>query len=100
MSYTRVATVKLALAALPIPFTSGESKKLAKYMEAGVREYWSVNPYQKNVLVYHFPSEVYPVIYSMDVDIPVGIYEGELVINLSNLIGVIDKFLKSKHDKK
>ena len=74
--------------------TRDYGKKLAKYMEAGVREYWIVNPYQKNVLVYHFPSEVYPVIYSMDVDIPVGIYEGELVINLSNLIGVIDKFLK------
>ena len=69
-------------------------KKLNIYNDKGVREYWIVNPYQKNVLVYHFPSEVYPVIYGMDVDIPVGIYEGELVINLSNLIGVIDKFLK------
>ena len=58
-----------------------------------LREYWIVNPYQKNVLVYYFASEIYPVIYGMDADIPVGIYDGALKINLSKLIGIIDKFI-------
>jgi len=73
--------------------TRDYGKKLAKYMEAGVREYWIVNPYQKNVLVYYFSSDIYPVIYGMDVDIPVGIYDGGLKINLSKLIQIIDKFI-------
>lgn len=73
--------------------TRDYGKKLAKYMEAGVREYWIVNPYQKMILVYDFTSEVYPVIYGLDADVPVAIYDGELTINISNLIGIIDKLL-------
>ena len=73
--------------------TRDYGKKLAKYMEAGVREYWIVNPYQKMILVYDFTSEVYPVIYGLDADVPVAIYHGELTINISNLIGIIDKLL-------
>lgn len=71
-------------------------KKLGKYIDAGVREYWIVNPYQKHVLVYYFASEVYPVIYGLDADIPVGIYDGDLTINLSRLIPTIERLISSK----
>lgn len=61
------------------------TKKLAKYMEAGVREYWILDPYQKKLLVYFFESEVCPVIYGLDQPIPVEIYNGELEIEFSNI---------------
>lgn len=61
-------------------------KKLDKYMEAGVKEYWMIDPYKKKVIVYEFAKESYPTIYGMDGQIPVGIYDGQLLINMS-LIG-------------
>ena len=61
------------------------TKKLFKYMNAGVREYWILDPAQKKLLVYFFESEVYPVIYGLDQSVPVGIYNGELTIDFSNI---------------
>lgn len=57
-------------------------KKLDKYMEAGVREYWMVDIKQQKVIVYQFESEIYPVIYGWDQIIPIGIYEGKLIIDM------------------
>lgn len=61
------------------------TKKLAKYMNAGVREYWILDPYQNKLLVYFFESEVCPVIYGLDQPVSVNIYNGELKIDFSNL---------------
>lgn len=61
------------------------TKKLFKYMEAGVREYWILDPAQRALLVYFFESEVYPVIYGLDQPVPVGIYNGDLTIDFSNI---------------
>lgn len=61
------------------------TKKLVKYMEAGVREYWILDPIQKRLMVYFFESEVYPVIYGLDQSVPVGIYNGELSIDFTNI---------------
>lgn len=57
-------------------------KKLDKYMEAGVREYWMVDPDKRKVIVYEFEKESYPMVYGMDGQIPVGIYEGKLSIDM------------------
>ncbi len=62
------------------------TKKLSKYMAAGVREYWILDPYQQKLLVYFFESEVCPVIYGMSEPVPVGIYNGELEIVFSNIV--------------
>ena len=69
------------------------TKKLAKYMEAGVREYWILEPDQKRLLVYFFEGDVYPVIYGLDQPIPVGIYNGDLVIDFSNIAKWIEESL-------
>ena len=61
------------------------TKKLSKYMAAGVREYWILDPYQQKLLVYFFESEVCPVIYGLNESVPVGIYNGELEIVFSNI---------------
>lgn len=58
-------------------------KKLDKYMEAGVREYWMVDMKQKKVVVYQFETESYPVIYGFEQPVPVGIYDGELKIDMN-----------------
>lgn len=69
------------------------TKKLAKYMEAGVREYWILDPEQKRLLVYFFEGDVYPVIYGLDQPVPVGIYNGDLVIDFSNIAKWIEESL-------
>ena len=69
------------------------TKKLAKYMEAGVREYWILDPYQKRLLVYFFEGDVFPVIYEFDQPVPVGIYNGDLVIDFSNIAKWIEESL-------
>ena len=61
------------------------TKKLVKYMEAGVREYWILDPYQQKLIVYFFESDAYPVIYGLDQPVPIGIYNGELVIQFEHI---------------
>lgn len=61
------------------------TKKMLKYMEAGVKEYWILDPYQQKLLVYFFESEVCPVIHGIDRPVPVGIYNGELMIQLEHI---------------
>ncbi len=60
--------------------------KLEKYHKAGVREYWIVDPYQKIILVYDLKGEGGVTIYPIQQDVPVGIYDQKLVINLSRLM--------------
>lgn len=61
------------------------TKKLMKYMNAGVREYWILDPYQQKLIVYFFESEVCPAIYGLDKPVPVGIYDGGLTITFSHI---------------
>ena len=62
-------------------------------MDAGVKEYWIVDPYQKHIMVYEFNKEVCPVIYGIDADVPVGLYDGKLTINLANVMKKIERLL-------
>lgn len=61
------------------------TKKLSKYMAAGVREYWILDPYQQKLIVYFFESEVCPGIYGLNESVPLGIYGGELLIDFSHI---------------
>ena len=61
-------------------------KKLQKYERAGVREYWILDPYQKNLLVYFFESELCPVICGLDQSVPINIYEGKLEIQFTHIL--------------
>lgn len=55
--------------------------KTEKYMSAGCREYWIVDPDGEAVIVYDFENERYPMIYSFEDKVPVNIYEGKLEID-------------------
>lgn len=45
--------------------------KLHKYMNAGVREYWIIDPYKKKVIAYDFENEGYPAIYGFESNVPI-----------------------------
>lgn len=57
--------------------------KTQKYNTAGVREYWILDPDNRQVIVYDFDHDRYPVIYGFTDHIPVGIWDGELEIDFS-----------------
>lgn len=59
--------------------------KNAKYMNAGVKEYWIVDPYKKYVLVYCYEDLDCPKIYPMEKSIPVNLYEGKLEIDFEQM---------------
>lgn len=60
-------------------------RKLNKYQEAGVREYWIVDPEGERVLVYAFETEIYPVIYGKNEKVPVGISDGDCIVDFKEV---------------
>ena len=60
--------------------------KLYKYSNAGVREYWIVDPKYKIVTVHRFEEEEYtPQKYDFEDKIPVGISDGKCVIDFARV---------------
>lgn len=69
------------------PSTKGKDMflKLMKYKNAGVREYWMIDIGKGRVITYYFEEDDIPVIYGMDQKVPVKIFQGELVIDFSEV---------------
>lgn len=59
--------------------------KHGKYAEAGVREYWIVDPAKKRTTVYRYEEDPAPMLFSFEQTITVGIYK-DLNITISELI--------------
>ena len=68
--------------------------KLHKYANAGVREYWLVDLESEQLLVYELDESLYsfPKLYSFLQTVPVGIWGGKLVMDLSELKEDIEPF--------
>lgn len=62
--------------------------KLGRYERAGVREYWIVDPIKQTTVVYMFDSGSKSVIqmYPFDAEIPVGVYNGDLKIEVGRFL--------------
>lgn len=59
------------------------SLKMVKYMNAGVREYWIVDPKRETVVCYFFEAEDYPCMYTFQDTVPVRIFDEKLKIDFS-----------------
>jgi len=68
--------------------------KLGKYAEAGVREYWVVDPKKETVIVYKFSredeneAEIY--FYTFANQIPVGIWDDECIVDFAEIKAYIE----------
>lgn len=63
--------------------------KLNKYKNAGVREYWLIDPLKLNVIVYNFEHDNYPITYDFNSTIPVGVWDDECVIDFQEIYDYI-----------
>lgn len=61
--------------------------KSARYEQAHVREYWIVDPMEKQTIVYRYDSERgWATTYPFDEPIPVGIWDGAASIAVAELV--------------
>ena len=68
--------------------------KIFKYKNAGVREYWIVNPDKKTIRVYDLTKEDAVSLYGFEDVVPVGIFEGKCMIDFARIYKRIAKFYK------
>lgn len=59
--------------------------KLKKYRNAGVREYWIVDPQKNVVTVFIYDENYLPHVYPMEEEIPVSIYQNDLKIQFDSI---------------
>ena len=64
--------------------------KLTKYEEAGVREYWIVDPKKRIVIAYVFAEEVTPTIYTFEDEVPLSIYDGKIKVNFKEIKSTLE----------
>ena len=71
--------------------------KMAKYIDAGVREYWLIDPRTRQVVVHDFEQVNIPAIYTFLDKIPVGIWDGECMVDLSGAAELLDELFPEEN---
>lgn len=66
--------------------------KADKYMNAGVREYWIIDPYKNTLVKYDFEDDINISLSGLNQPVGVGIYHEELKIVFSNILKIINEF--------
>lgn len=67
-------------------------KKLQKYTEAGVKEYWIIDPYRKLLLTYHWKDDYLPHMYPLEGRVGLALYDEELMIDLDKIASLIQDY--------
>lgn len=67
-------------------------KKLQKYTDAGVKEYWIIDPYRKVLLTYNWKDDYLPHMKPLTGTAGVALYEEELQINLDKIASLIQDY--------
>ena len=65
------------------------TKKLQKYCDAGVKEYWILDPQKKMLLTYDFMHDNMPCFHPLTGTAGLALYGGELRIDLDEIAGLI-----------
>ncbi len=63
--------------------------KLFKYGNAGVREYWIIDPEKRLIIQHDLENLAPPVIWSGDADVPVLVWSGKCTVNVKELFDEI-----------
>ena len=79
------------------PFNIGYDKvlKFNKYKNAGVREYWIIDPMHRKIFVYNFENNEPEKVYPFESIIEVGISRGKCRIDFEEISREIAKFLET-----
>lgn len=73
--------------------------KLNKYLNAGVREYWIIDPDKESVTVFDFMHDDFPVHYNFDDTVPVRIWDGTCSIDFKEVRAYIG-FIYQNEEKR
>ncbi len=65
-------------------------KKLQKYTDAGVKEYWIIDPLTKKLLVYHWKDDYTPHMYPLEGKVGLALYDERLQIDLERIAELIE----------
>ena len=71
--------------------------KGSKYCNAGVKEYWMIDPKKKRVYVYQFEEDFAPTVYTFADKVPVGIWNNECEVDFAEIYDYIS-FLYENED--
>ena len=77
----------------PSNWYNDTTRKLLKYKNAGVHEYWIVMPDSRKVLVYYLAKSDTPTEYTFNDEIPVNIWEGKCKIDFKKIYDKISFML-------
>lgn len=67
-------------------------KKLQKYTEAGVKEYWIIDPLRRLMISYHWKDNYLPHMQPLEGQAGLALYDGELQIDLGELASLIQDY--------
>ena len=67
--------------------------KLYKYADAGVREYWIIDPDSLLIVVYDLEHDACPVLYNFSSQVPVIIWNGEFSVDFQQVYNDIKDYL-------
>lgn len=67
-------------------------KKLQKYTDAGVKEYWIIDPLRKMLITYYWKDDYIPHMYPLEGKVGVGLYDEELQIDLNQIASLIQDY--------